>query len=75
MATDLGFQVPGTENEYKYGFRDSDDHYSFKSNKGLNREVVQQISGMKNEPKWMRHIRLKRSTYSGRNRPRAGAEI
>jgi Fe-S cluster assembly protein SufB len=59
MATDLGFQVAGINNEYKYGFRDSDDHYSFKSSKGLNREVVQQISDMKNEPKWMRDIRLK----------------
>ena len=59
MATDLGFQVAGIDNEFKYGFRDSDDHYSFKSSKGLSREVVQQISDMKNEPQWMRDIRLK----------------
>ena len=59
MATDLGFQVAGIQNGYKYGFRDSDDHYSFKSSKGLNRQVVQQISDMKNEPQWMRDIRLK----------------
>jgi len=58
MATDLGIQVAGIQDDYKYGFRDSDDHYSFKSSKGLNREVVQQISEMKNEPRWMRDIRL-----------------
>jgi hypothetical protein len=50
MATDLSGQVAGIKDEYKYGFRDSDDHYSFKSGKGLNRAVVQQISEMKSEP-------------------------
>ena len=44
--------------EYKYGFRDSDAHYSFKSGKGLTREVVEQISEMKSEPNWMRELRL-----------------
>ncbi len=59
MATDLSSQVAGIKDDYKYGFRDSDDHYSFKSGRGLNREVVQQISEMKSEPQWMRDIRLK----------------
>lgn len=44
--------------EYKYGFRDPET-YVFKSQKGLNREVVQQISAMKGEPKWMLEFRLK----------------
>ena len=35
MATDLNTQVEGIKDEYKYGFRDSDDNYSFKSGKGL----------------------------------------
>ncbi len=59
MATDLGTQVKGINEEYKYGFRDSDANYSFKSQKGLTREVVEQISEMKGEPDWMRQNRLK----------------
>lgn len=45
--------------EYKYGFHDRDDHYAFKSQKGLSREVVEQISHMKGEPQWMLDFRLK----------------
>ena len=37
MATDLNLQVAGIKDDYKYGFRDSDDHYAFKSGKGLTR--------------------------------------
>ena len=44
--------------EYKYGFRDEED-YVFKSKKGLNREIVEEISRMKGEPDWMREFRLK----------------
>ncbi len=42
-----------------YGFHDDDVKYSFKSEKGLNAEMVRQISRMKNEPEWMTEIRLK----------------
>ncbi|WP_165248372.1 Fe-S cluster assembly protein SufB [Paludisphaera soli] len=59
MATDLNLQVAGIKDEYKYGFRDSDDNYAFKSGKGLTKAVVEQISEMKNEPAWMREFRLK----------------
>lgn len=45
--------------EYKYGFHDRDDNYTFKSEKGLNREVVENISRMKGEPEWMLEFRLK----------------
>jgi Fe-S cluster assembly protein SufB len=44
--------------EYKYGFRDPDT-YVFKSGKGLDRQVVEQISEMKGEPQWMLDFRLK----------------
>ena len=74
MATDLNAQVQGIKDEYKYGFRDSDANYSFKSRKGLTTEVVEQISEMKGEPDWMRQTSAsRRSRSSGRSRPRPGA--
>ncbi|WP_437223988.1 Fe-S cluster assembly protein SufB [Planctomicrobium sp. SH661] len=45
--------------EYQYGFHDPTDKYSFMSRKGLDREIVAQISEMKGEPAWMRDFRLK----------------
>ena len=46
-------------NEYKYGFHDSEENYAFKSGRGLTKEIVLSISKMKNEPEWMREFRLK----------------
>ena len=45
-------------NEYKYGFKDEDQSI-FKTDKGLSREIVMQISKAKNEPEWMLNFRLK----------------
>ena len=44
--------------EYKYGFKDEDQSI-FKTDKGLNRDIVIQISKAKNEPEWMLNFRLK----------------
>ena len=44
--------------EYKWGFRDP-ENLIFKARKGLDREVVEQISKMKDEPEWMLEFRLK----------------
>jgi Fe-S cluster assembly protein SufB len=44
--------------DYKYGFRDP-ENLVFKARKGLNREIVAQISAMKREPEWMLDFRLK----------------
>ncbi len=44
--------------EYRYGFRDKED-YVFKSRKGLDHEIVDEISYMKREPDWMRALRHK----------------
>jgi Fe-S cluster assembly protein SufB len=49
--------APGAT-DYRYGFHDVED-YKFKSGRGLTREMVEQISEMKNEPAWMRDFRLK----------------
>jgi len=44
--------------EEKYGFHDP-DKFVFKARKGLNAEIVAQISAHKGEPKWMLDYRLK----------------
>ena len=44
--------------DYQYGFRDEED-YVYKSERGLDRAKVEQISRMKGEPDWMREFRLK----------------
>jgi Fe-S cluster assembly protein SufB len=44
--------------EYKYGFRDKDVSI-FRSKRGLTKEIVEEISRMKNEPQWMLDFRLK----------------
>ena len=44
--------------DYEYGFTDP-DMSSFKSRKGLDEEVIRQISSFKEEPEWMLEFRLK----------------
>ena len=43
--------------KYKWGFHDP-EKYVYKSRKGLDREIVEMISSMKDEPEWMRAYRL-----------------
>ena len=60
--------IPETEvvaeigNDYKYGFHDPES-YIFKSRRGLDAKVVEEISSHKNEPDWMRKFRLKSLEY------------
>src|SRR3989442_1440155 len=42
----------------KYGFHD-EDQFVFKSRRGLDAEIINQISDLKGEPQWMREYRLK----------------
>jgi Fe-S cluster assembly protein SufB len=44
--------------DYQFGFHDPDQSV-FRARKGLDREIVEQISAIKDEPTWMRDIRLK----------------
>lgn len=44
--------------DYKYGFRDKDVSV-FRSKRGLTKEIVEEISKMKQEPQWMLDFRLK----------------
>jgi Fe-S cluster assembly protein SufB len=50
--------LSGIKESYEYGFRDP-ENYAFKAKKGLSREVVEDISDHKDEPRWMRDFRLK----------------
>ena len=42
----------------KYGFHDADVDYTFKSQKGVNEDIVRQISALKDEPRWMTERRV-----------------
>lgn len=43
---------------YKYGFRDPEE-FVFRSKKGLSKEVVEEISSIKDEPAWLHDFRLR----------------
>ncbi|HES59346.1 MAG TPA: Fe-S cluster assembly protein SufB, partial [Caldithrix sp.] len=61
--------------EYQYGFSDPDT-FVFKSRKGLDEEVVRQISAMKGEPQWMLEFRLKAlEHFQARPMPTWGADL
>src|SRR5438105_14244299 len=66
---------PLDKTEYQYGFHD-DNKPIFKSKRGLNRAVVEEISHMKNEPDWMRKFRLRAlEMYERRPMPNWGSAL
>ena len=44
---------------YKLGWRDSEDDYVFKPEKGISEEIIRQMSDMKEESEWMLSFRLR----------------
>jgi Fe-S cluster assembly protein SufB len=52
--------LTGRQDTYKekYGFSDKDS-YVYRTKKGLSSDIVKEISGIKNEPKWMLDFRLR----------------
>jgi len=56
VSTDINNDV--SIGDYRYGFHDPTDQYVFKSRKGIDPEIVSEISAMKGEPQWMREFRL-----------------
>lgn len=75
MATDQDIKQLEGLDDYKYGFVDPDEAV-FRSKKGLDREVVEQISAMKGEPDWMLEYRLKAlEHYLARPMPAWGADL
>jgi Fe-S cluster assembly protein SufB len=72
LAADLGIE----SYKEKYGFHDSDANYAVKFEKGLNHDVVERISQLKQEPQWMRDIRHKSLDYfEARPIPTWGGEL
>src|SRR5262245_17735907 len=76
MATDLKTAETESLPEInKYDFR-NEEHYVFKSRKGLDREIVEQISAMKNEPAWMREYRLQAlEIFNSKPMPKWGGNV
>ncbi|MBK5109768.1 MAG: Fe-S cluster assembly protein SufB [Thermoleophilia bacterium] len=71
-------KVEGINSDYaeKFGFSDSEDGYAYKAPKGLSREVVESISGYKDEPQWMRDFRLKAyDHFESRPTPQWGGDL
>ncbi|PJF25342.1 MAG: Fe-S cluster assembly protein SufB, partial [Phototrophicales bacterium] len=59
----------------KYGFHDP-EKYAFKSRKGLDAEIVRQISEMKGEPGWMTEFRLQAyENFIKKPMPQWGADL
>ncbi len=73
MTTDA--QILEGIGDYKYGFSDPET-YVFKARKGLDAEIVRQISEMKGEPEWMLDFRLKAlAHFEQRPMPNWGGDV
>lgn len=80
MSTDLAVQEREDQDvgvgDYQFGFHDPTDKYVFKSRRGLDREIVYQISEMKKEPKWMRDFRINSlETFFQKPMPHWGGDL
>ena len=65
----------GDNYKEKYGFFDP-EKYVFKAKRGLNEEVVREISWMKNEPEWMTSFRLRAlKVFFKKEMPTWGADL
>src|SRR5690349_25067634 len=77
MATDLREKTSSEElgEINKYDFR-TETKSVFKARKGIDAEIVRQISDMKNEPEWMRDFRLKSfAIFESKPMPKWGGDI
>ena len=62
--------------DYQYGFHDPTDNYVFTARKGIDADIVRQISEMKKEPRWMREFRLKSlETFFAKPMPHWGGDM
>jgi Fe-S cluster assembly protein SufB len=65
--------LPSTE--YEFGFHDEDVSV-YRTKKGISREIVTEISKIKNEPEWMTEFRLKAyDTFMAKPMPNWGPDL
>lgn len=63
------------KDEYKYGFADEDVSV-YKTEKGINKAIVEEISRIKGEPDWMREFRVKSyEAFMEKPMPEWGADL
>ncbi len=83
MATDITQEAPDSTSEHdpalgeinKYDFI-TPSHDVFKAERGINKEIVAQISEMKGEPGWMRDFRLEAfEIFESKPMPKWGGDI
>ena len=59
----------------KYGFHEEENNF-FKSRRGLDEEVVRQISAMKHEPEWMTDFRVRSlDAFNAKPMPNWGSDV
>jgi len=58
LSKNKGVETIGDDYAAKYGFKDPEEYFH-KGKRGVNHEVVEMISRMKDEPDWMREFRHK----------------
>ncbi len=74
-ARDRQRQTADELSQYQFGWHDRED-YAFEPKKGLSREVVEEISYLKDEPEWMRDVRLRAyDAFMRRPMPEWGADL
>ncbi len=60
---------------YKWGFHD-EARYLFRTERGLSRKVVEEIAGIKEEPQWMRDLRLRAlEIFESKSMPTWGPDL
>ena len=75
MADTSGTNLQGMQHERQYEFS-LPEEYFFRSEKGLNRRVIEQISYHKNEPEWMLKFRLQALEIAEKKgRPKWGPDL
>ncbi len=76
MATDMDRKaLEGVKDEYEYGWSTPED-YTFKARKGLDHDIIDQISDIKGEPDWMRAFRHKSlDIFLAKPMPNWGADL
>jgi Fe-S cluster assembly protein SufB len=68
--------VRQADDSYKFGFSKPVDDYVHLSKPGLSKDVVEEISSYKSEPKWMRKFRLDSyETFKNKTSPNWGGDL